>query len=346
MSVPTPEAQLEFLTQLQRLFSEGEFTATYKYALLISLAELAVERAAEADPVFALEEIAARFVDLYWQQSAIYPSARPAAVPGVLVQNRGRQAQVVSALAKFRASHGVTTVHALRVHADYPTLVREVAATVRDQPLHKLQTFGRSSVTFLYHVVDGKVHLAAGVAYCLRRFQPLIQQLARSHWVAHIKGNSRNADLIGEVADLESFLFEHGRHALDRMAAGLFALDDGRCFYCDTTLTRHHVDHFVPFATYPRDLGHNFVLAHDRCNQRKSDSLAGAIHLERWLARLLRKRDHLAEIAEGAGIRHDAAASRAIARWSYELAKETKGQAWLRERVYEPVTARFVEMFS
>ena len=26
----TPEAQLEFLTKLQRLFSEGDFTATYK----------------------------------------------------------------------------------------------------------------------------------------------------------------------------------------------------------------------------------------------------------------------------------------------------------------------------
>ena len=40
---PSPEAQLVFLSKLQRLFAEGDFTATYKFALLISLADLAVE---------------------------------------------------------------------------------------------------------------------------------------------------------------------------------------------------------------------------------------------------------------------------------------------------------------
>ena len=41
---PSPEAQLAFLSKLQRLFAEGDFTATYKFALLIALADLAVER--------------------------------------------------------------------------------------------------------------------------------------------------------------------------------------------------------------------------------------------------------------------------------------------------------------
>lgn len=40
---PTPDFQLELLSKLQRLFSEGDFTATYKFALLIALADLAVE---------------------------------------------------------------------------------------------------------------------------------------------------------------------------------------------------------------------------------------------------------------------------------------------------------------
>ena len=40
---PLPEAQLVFLSKLQRLFAEGDFTATYKFALLVSLADLAVE---------------------------------------------------------------------------------------------------------------------------------------------------------------------------------------------------------------------------------------------------------------------------------------------------------------
>ena len=38
-----PEFQLAFLSKLQRLFAEGDFTATYKFALLIALADLSVE---------------------------------------------------------------------------------------------------------------------------------------------------------------------------------------------------------------------------------------------------------------------------------------------------------------
>ena len=43
-AVPSAEAQLSFLNQIQRLFDEGEFVATYKFALLTALTELSVER--------------------------------------------------------------------------------------------------------------------------------------------------------------------------------------------------------------------------------------------------------------------------------------------------------------
>ena len=41
--IPSAEFQLQFLAKLQRLFAEGDFTATYKFALIISLADLAIE---------------------------------------------------------------------------------------------------------------------------------------------------------------------------------------------------------------------------------------------------------------------------------------------------------------
>lgn len=40
---PSAQEQISFILKLQRLFSEGEFSATYKFALLLTLAELAVE---------------------------------------------------------------------------------------------------------------------------------------------------------------------------------------------------------------------------------------------------------------------------------------------------------------
>jgi HNH endonuclease len=59
------------LSKLQRLLSEGDFTATYKFALLISLADLAVEIGADDGATLLLtnRQIAQRFVQLYWRHS-------------------------------------------------------------------------------------------------------------------------------------------------------------------------------------------------------------------------------------------------------------------------------------
>ena len=45
----TPIGELEFLRKLQRLLAEGDFVATYKFALLNALADLSLEREPAAD---------------------------------------------------------------------------------------------------------------------------------------------------------------------------------------------------------------------------------------------------------------------------------------------------------
>ena len=62
---PTAEQQLQFLQHLQRLFDEGDFVATYKYALLMSLAELAVESGVdEGELELPMIDVAEIFSDL------------------------------------------------------------------------------------------------------------------------------------------------------------------------------------------------------------------------------------------------------------------------------------------
>ncbi len=93
---------MAFLAKLQRLFAQGEFTATYKFALLIALADLAVECGRDdGDPLrLTTRQIAEKFVELYWQQSLTYCiGSRPM---GVLAQNSGTQAAVVTAIGTFR----------------------------------------------------------------------------------------------------------------------------------------------------------------------------------------------------------------------------------------------------
>jgi hypothetical protein len=52
---PGPITELEFLTKLQRILNEGLFVASYKYALLLALAELSVEKTIAEDGTLHIE---------------------------------------------------------------------------------------------------------------------------------------------------------------------------------------------------------------------------------------------------------------------------------------------------
>ena len=234
-----------------------------------------------------------------------------------------------------------------RALPEYPALLGTVAQTVSAQPLTYLQNFGGITDAFLYERAGtGQLKFKPGVAYCLRRFQPLVQHLARSHWVEPIKRNRRNTGILGQADDLEDFLFSASRQSLLTMSQGLRKIDGAKCFYCTQALTEADVDHFIPFSQYPRDLAHNFVLAHPSCNRSKSDILAAGPHLERWLERIGRHTDALQEIGMAAGMLADAQVSRKIAAWGYTSAIARGGSAWLAPGRYEAIDQRYNAYFS
>ena len=337
---PSAEMQLAFLSKLQRLFAEGDFTATYKFALLVALSDLAVERGADdgRELLLSIRQIADRFVQLYWRHALPYGTGRPDTDVGVLVQNLGVQAAVLTSIAAFRASSGATTLTQARAMPTYKALLARVAGVVSAQPLTYLQNFGGITDPFLYERPGrGSVLLKPNVAYCLRRFHPWVQQLARAHWVAHIKANRRNHGILGDAGDLEDFLFGISRQSLAVISTGLRQLDGAHCFYCGLGLHEADVDHFIPFALYPRDLAHNFVLAHPHCNRSKSDSLAGMGHLERWLQRLSTQSAQLVEIGASAGVAVDERTVRRVAAWGYANAHAAGARAWIKAASYEAV---------
>lgn len=346
---PTPEAQLQFLSKLQRVFAEGDFTATYKFALLIALADLAVELGTDNGDALLLttRQISLRFIGLYWKQSLPYGTGRPGSAAGILVQNCGTQAAVVSAIAEFRTRTQAQTLSAASQHQEFRQLIGTVSTTVSSQPLTYFQNFGGGTDEFIYERAGpGKIRLKPGVAYCLRRFYPLVQQLARSHWIGHIKGNRRNVTILGEADDLEEFLFSSSRQSLETMGAGLRKLDGAKCFYCGHSLTTADVDHFVPFAQYPRDLAHNFVLAHPACNRSKSDTLAALPHLERWLERIKRHAEALVEIGANAGFITDTGIAVQVGSWAYANAVASSSQAWQAANSYSPIDHRYTDCFA
>ena len=265
----------------------------------------------------------------------------------MLSQNIGAQAAVLTAIADFRASTGAKTLLQAPLLPTYAQLVGKVAAVVSAQPVNYLQNFGGVTDPFLYERSGpGRIRLKEGAAYCLRRFYPLVQQLARSHWVGHIKSNRRNQQVLGEGADLEEFLFSASRQSLTVVGAQLRKLDGDRCFYCGHGLSEHEVDHFVPFALYPRDLASNFVLAHPACNRSKSDSLAARRHLERWLERLSMRADDLAAIGLAAGLTDEPETMRRVAGWGYGNALQAGGRAWRAPSQFEPVDDGYLQVLA
>ena len=97
-TIPTPEDQIQFLRNIQRVLSEGLFTSSYKFALIYALADLAVLKGDDSGASLEIDtkDIATKFVELYWQQ------CRPYSTTGlVLEQNTGRPAEVISDIIAF-----------------------------------------------------------------------------------------------------------------------------------------------------------------------------------------------------------------------------------------------------
>jgi 5-methylcytosine-specific restriction endonuclease McrA len=334
MKAPTPEFQLAFLTKIQRLFAEGDFTATYKFALLVSIADYAVEYGQDNNEELKIptRNIGAKFIELYWQQSAPYKD-------GILVQNLGAQAAVVAKIASFRNT-GRTLAEALKSRE----LLTAVTATVVAQPIKYMQNLGGSNDVFLYVKGEGFISLLPGVAFCLRRFQPLIQQLSRNHWIDHIKSNKQNNQLVGQDSDLESFLFETSRRSLAIVQAGLRKISN-RCFYCNGPVHEADVDHFIPHSLYPRDLAHNFVLTDPKCNRSKSDTLAAKQHLHNWFEFTQANLDNLSQIGFEAGILSDANSSNSVTKWGYNNAYAGGSKAWIKSAQYESVDETYISLW-
>jgi 5-methylcytosine-specific restriction endonuclease McrA len=346
MRPPTPDEQIQFLANLQRLLDEGQFVASYKFALLLSLADLSVEKGDDSGSPLTLttDEIGERFIQYYWRQAAPYPAGVKARV---LQQNIGKQAAVLNIVRAARERHGDSLAAVMKQPEIWNNLRRNTAAVVRIMPLWKLQTVGRERLDFLYENTDaGKtIDLRPGVAYCFRRFHALISDLVRGAWVRYVR--QQNLNILGEAADLNEFLFGSERAALAVVRPVLIDIQERQCFYCNERLSpaSTHVDHFIPWARYPVDLGHNFVLADRRCNSQKRDRLPAYNYLAAWTERNLQYGDQIGTAMEERGIVSELAASNRVAQWAYAQTESAGGLTWLRADELVPLAVGWRSLF-
>ena len=335
---PTAEEQLAFLRSLQRLLDEGSFVASYKFALLHSIADLCVLKGDDSGSELELptSEIAEQFVRLYWRQSAPFVAGDH---DRVLKQNTGRQAAVIREVALHHDRYDGSLAELERSAAEWRRLRRKVESTVRVMPLWKLQTVGREHLEFLYENsgAGAVVRLKPGVAYCFRAFHPMIIDMLQGAWLQFVQ--RLNARPLGQLVDLRSFLFGARRASLGKFRPLLREVQQGSCFYCGRGVkTGGAVDHFIPWRRYPLELGHNFVFAHRVCNSSKSDLLAAERHLDRWAERSHACRDELEEGFKQLKVLYDWPATRRVAHWAYGQVHKAGGQVWVQAKELRPLS--------
>ncbi len=323
-----------FLRKIQRILEEGDFVATYKFALLHALADLSVEHevGSEQSLTLGLDEIAEKYLQYYWRQ------ARPFRHGRMLLQNTGRQAAVLTRVSEAHASYGISLHAVRRDPAVWGKLVSNVADTIEKMPLWRLQLVGDQADEFLYRrdrFLHRRVTLEPGVAGCFRSFHSFIVNMVRGAWVVQLTRIQSNQDLLGEHGDLSEFLFGGERRPLNSYREILRQVQNSRCFYCGREVRGEGaLDHFIPWSRYPADLGHNFVFTDNRCNTAKRDHLAAPEHLAHWTEQNLQKASELETLFEDAVLRHDIDRTRTITIWAYEQAELSKSRVWLREKAF------------
>ena len=296
-----------------------------------ALADLAVEKGDDSGAPLDLDtkDIAAKFVELYWRQCRPFQGF-------VLQQNTDRQAAIIGHIAKVQPHCGESLFRLKQSEpSEWSKLVCKVGRVVRGMPLDRLQTVGNEKLVFLYEIIDGgaRITLKPGVAYCLRAFHELLRDLIQGVWVRFVQ--RLNANRLGNITDLGTFLFGQERANLEVYRPILMDVQHCDCLYCQKPLPKQsQVDHFIPWSRYPADLGHNFVLAHNACNHAKSDYLAAEDHLAAWSERNKRNQEELLARFRDAGLPCDLSASVQIAQWAYEQTEKSQGQVWVATKVF------------
>ncbi|MBK8973891.1 MAG: HNH endonuclease [Hahellaceae bacterium] len=329
-----PQQQLAFIAYIQRMLAEGEFVATYKFALLHAIADVCVERPLthpDDELVITVDELAEKFVLLYWYHALPFSDTQDG-THALLKQSTGSQSTLINALYQCHQEN-IRNYRQLKESARWTSLQRTARRTLLEGPLWRLQILSKQSDCLLYPHTGSKtcIKLNTGIADSFRRFYDLVVYLAKQGWIQKIQSIKYNQALLGGQSQLSEFLFGVDRNAMNKAKPVLIDIQLGNCFYCKKPLLNDttDVDHFIPFSRYSTDLGHNFVAAHRTCNHSKRDYLAAEVHRSRWQEQNLVK--HTATLAKEFSnyFYCNADKSRAISDWAYSVAQANGAKLWL-----------------
>jgi 5-methylcytosine-specific restriction endonuclease McrA len=330
--IPSAEEQIIFLKKIQTLFDDSSFSATYKYALLITLTNLAIEMGNDDGKELKIDSrlIAKRFSEIYWPQIREYSAGARGTKSGILRQNKGGQAEIITTLLQIQEKTGQDDFVTITEQKIWGQKLRKIIRTVWENPVFYLQD-QKDQFIYQYSPDRELLTLKPNAVFSLRQFSDYIIQYAKQGWIDHIKQNRLNQEIIGPKDDLESFLFGSNRSTLSKITSILLEYQNRKCFYCNKSVTKNSdVDHFIPWKKYPRDLAENFVLSCPACNRSKSDMLAAPSYRDQWMTMAVNNKERSEEIAKN-GFISDKECCIRVASWAYTNSKLAKSILWHKQ---------------
>ena len=341
-----PDNVIRFAEKILEILDEGRFVSTYKFAVLLALMDLCFEKNASSGmppESVTTRQLAEKIIEIYWPHTVDYHS-----ISAVLRQNAGRQAEIPSAILRFRCEieHGPPgSFYQAKVAypGKYERLAKSVEWNLIEMPLPRLQTVGLNRDPFIYEInwnesvrrrdlrinFDNNVRLKPGAGDCLLQLNGLLRPLIHKKWTAMVARINRLPE-----SQLEDFLFGVERISSTRIRGGLWEIQQKTCFYCRSRIPepdRAEVDHFLPWSRYPDNGIENLVVAHRRCNSDKRDFLAATKHVEHWKKRfpdVATESTELSALAEAVEWERDPEKTAAAARALY-LRLHSDAKLWM-----------------
>ena len=308
----TPIDPVELAEKIINLLDSAKHSTTYKWATLDAIVQVVTENVQPDGKMprsISGKAVGSKVLDVYWRQSIPF-SATKEGLNLFLKQSTG-PGDIPARIAKFRLDNDLTAVNdslsiaRIRHPQELAALAQLVQDTVIRMPLPKLQRFGDGASAvekrFLYEyswedeVAVGQIHhpdfddsmtLHPGVAEGLIKIQGLIRPYIETLWIQWVADRNKN---LTDAARLHDFLFGVDRRSLTRVKPHLVSLQEGKCFYCNSSLGRDtEVDHFLPFSKHNDDSLDNLVAACRKCNGSKSDSYPSLPHVSKWMERFVK----------------------------------------------------------
>jgi len=362
--------QRSIAEQVLRLLDDGRRTGTHKLVLLLAIMD-AVESEAEqrdAPPdVIPVRAVARPIMRILWQQVAPFvPPARGQPVDLRQMRPNGRGnppfTELTRRARREAEQRGVADLDELarRDERLVRTLESGLIAAAVKNPIPRLQRVGGDRIDFLYRWPWPEDRLPCAVARAqgrtddepyleflpgasddLLRLAPVLRPVVQSRLVTDVATYN---NLHTDIEAVRDHLFGIERWRIpSRLREALRDLQEDRCGYCDGSLKRAQIDHFVPWAWRPNNAVENLVLADGRCNNSKRDRFAAREHVERWVAQLSGRSELGRRLGpEVQGVYTDPVRSLGIARRSYRQLEGQRG-LWVDARS-EPRPAAYAEL--